>query len=120
MLIAAYAKGGDAARADGVLRLMADARIAPTLVTYNTIASAHAARGDLCGAERAVKRAVRAGLQPDRYTYGALLQAPRCCGVAAVAVVAAVVVVVVGLVVVVVGRGAPYCSRLVLMYIFFY
>ena len=43
--------------------------------TYNALANAHALMGDLPRVESVVTRLGEAGLRPDRYTYGALLQA---------------------------------------------
>ena len=55
---------------------MRDARVAPTLVSFNALASAHAACGDLANVEAVLAMATaQPGLRLDRYSYGALLQA---------------------------------------------
>ena len=54
---------------------MLEARVAPTIVSFNALASAHSSKGDLSAVERVLERATAARLPLDRFSYGALLQA---------------------------------------------
>ena len=79
-IISGLGKRGKTERAEAVLELMTRLGVRPTLVSYNALAAAHAAKGDMDATERVLGRAAGAGLQLDRYSYGALLHS---CGRAA-------------------------------------
>lgn len=75
-LISAHGKARRPKRAEALFECMErEADVRPTLVTFNTLANAHALVGDLGSVERVVARLTEAGLRPDKYTFGALLQA---------------------------------------------
>uniref|UniRef100_A0A7S0Q162 Pentacotripeptide-repeat region of PRORP domain-containing protein n=1 Tax=Coccolithus braarudii TaxID=221442 RepID=A0A7S0Q162_9EUKA len=76
-LISAYARNKAADTAESIFTLMLQARVAPTIVTYNALASAHAARHDLTKVERTLTLAAQqlGAAALDRFSYGALLLA---------------------------------------------
>jgi pentatricopeptide repeat protein len=77
-LISLYAKASAPHRAEAVLILMGQCHppVRPSLVTFNSLASAHAAVGDVEAVERTLQTAARAPFHFawDRYSYGALLR----------------------------------------------
>ena len=70
-----HAKAKNPTRAETVFALMRQANVRPSLITYNALASAHASIGDVDAVERCLNQAAAQRLMPDRYSYGALLQA---------------------------------------------
>merc|ERR1712087_175650 len=76
-LISAHARNKATAAADEVFSCMLQARVTPTIVSYNALASAHAACADLPAVERVMAKAVdQLGSSAlDRFSYGALLLA---------------------------------------------
>ena len=79
-LINSYAKSKNPEASLRVLALMKTHRVAPSLTTFNSVAAAHAACGDLTSTETVLAEAATSGFPLDRYSYGALLQAvSKCC-----------------------------------------
>lgn len=74
-LISLHAKSHKPERAQAIFELMRQAHVQPSLVTFNALASAHAAIGDLAAVEDVMGQAKATGFELDRYSYGALLQA---------------------------------------------
>ncbi|EOD25820.1 hypothetical protein EMIHUDRAFT_205977 [Emiliania huxleyi CCMP1516] len=77
-LISLFARQRQPLRAEGVLALMREARVRPTLVTLNALASAHASVGDMDATERILGQATTAfRFSLDHYSFAALFQAAR-------------------------------------------
>mmetsp|Transcript_47680 Transcript_47680/g.154867 ORF Transcript_47680/g.154867 Transcript_47680/m.154867 type:complete len:707 (+) Transcript_47680:570-2690(+) len=75
-LISLFARQRQPLRAEGVLALMREARVRPTLVTLNALASAHASVGDMDATERILGQATTAfRFSLDHYSFAALFQA---------------------------------------------
>ena len=78
-LISLHAKNGTPFRAEAILILMGQVvpPVRPTLVTFNSLASAHSLLGDVDATERILAQAAGApfNFHLDRYSYGAMLQA---------------------------------------------
>merc|ERR1719453_3044063 len=75
-VVSGHAKAGRADRASSVVDLMRSCSgIKPTLVTYNSLALAYAAYGDIWATDRVLSQAMSEGHALDGYSYGAVLQA---------------------------------------------
>jgi len=74
-LLNLHAKAGQPGRALAIMKLMQHAHVRPSLITFNSLASAYASAGDVAATEETLGKAKELGFSPDRYSYGALLQA---------------------------------------------